>query len=237
MTHSLRKAAVAVWTAALLLGCAGKPTGDGRQELEMVDEAAAILSEITTIPDKGLPRALLRNAAGIAVIPRVLKAGFVVSGRHGRGVMSVRTRDGAWSNPTFIAVTGGGVGLQAGVQSTDIVLVFKNSRSVDGIVNGAFTLGADASVAAGPVGRQAEAATTPRLNAEIYSYSRSRGLFAGVALDGAALSIDHNANEIIYGVGTTSPAIFAGDVGRVPPEIVDFRDLIEEQLAAQSTAG
>lgn len=218
----------------LAIGCAGRPAGNGDDQLAMVAEATQVLGDVTSVPEKGLPRAILRDAAGIAVIPRVWKAGLVVSGRHGRGVMSIRGPDGVWTNPTFIAVTGGGVGFQAGVQKSDIVLVFKNSRSVDGIVDGAFTLGADASVAAGPVGRQIEAATTPTLNAEIYSYSRSRGLFAGVALDGAALSIDHTANELVYGAGTTSPDIFESRVGRVPRQVVDFRDAIEEQLARQA---
>jgi len=182
-------------------------------------------------PDSRIPASLMRNAYAIAVIPDVLKVGLVFGGRRGEGLISVKTPDDTWSNPSFITLTGGSVGFQIGVQSTDVILVFRTQRGVDSIVHGKFTLGADASVAAGPVGRDAHAATDAQLKAEIYSYSRSRGLFAGVSLSGAVLGIDHDANHAVYGQGATPRRIFAGKVGSVPNPFVDFRDRLEEYTA------
>jgi len=199
------------------------------EELSRVEDAIDVFKQVHAIPEQRIPGWLLKDAEGIAIIPGVIKAGFVVGGRRGKGVLSVRSDQGSWSNPSFITLTGGSIGFQAGVQSTDVILVFKTRRSIEGIVNGKFTLGADASVAAGPVGRQANAATDVKLKAEIYAYSRSRGLFAGVSLDGSALRIHHKANEEVYGKGTTPRRIFAGKTESVPDGIVDFRDLIEEQ--------
>ena len=198
-------------------------------QIARVEDALQVMQEIVEVPEKSISARLLRNAVGIAVIPGVVKAGFVVGGRRGHGVLSVRGDDATWSNPTFITLTGGSIGFQAGVQSTDIVLVFKSRRSIEGIVNGTFTLGADASVAAGPVGREAKAATDSELRAEIYSYSRSRGLFVGVSLEGSSLKIDHDSNESVYGRNTTPRQIFADTIETVPATIVDFRDLLEEQ--------
>lgn len=203
----------------------------GEEEIARADNAVRVLKEIMQAPDKAIPHDLLQNAYAIAVIPDVIKAGFVIGGRHGEGLISVKTREGTWSNPSFISLTGGSVGFQAGVSSTDVVLVFRTQRGVDSIVHGKFTLGADASAAAGPVGRTAQASTDAQLKAEIYSYSRSRGLFAGVALDGSALSIDHDANQAVYGDGVTPRRIFEGGVSNVPNAVVDFRDRLEEYTA------
>ena len=190
--------------------------------------AVRVLSDIMQAPDKAIPRDLLRNARAIAVIPDVLKVGFIFGGRRGEGLISVKSPDGTWSNPSFITMTGGSIGFQAGVSSTDVILVFRTQRGVDSIVRGKFTLGADASAAAGPVGRTANASTDAQLKAEIYSYSRSRGLFAGVALDGSALRIDYDANAAIYGAGITPRRIFEGGVSNVPVPVVNFRDRLEE---------
>lgn len=187
-----------------------------------------VLNEIMQAPDKSIPQDLLRDAKAIAVIPDVLKVGFVFGGRRGEGLISVKGPDGTWSNPSFVTVTGGSIGFQAGVSSTDVVLVFRTQRGVDSIVNGKFTIGADAAAAAGPVGRTATASTDAQMKAEIYSYSRSRGLFAGVAIDGAALRIDYDANEAVYGSGVTPRRIFEGGVSNVPGAVVDFRDRLEE---------
>jgi lipid-binding SYLF domain-containing protein len=200
-------------------------------EVTRTEDAVRVLNEIMAAPDKRVPDAMLSKAEAIAVIPDVIKAGFVVGGRHGRGLLSVRAPDGTWSNPTFVSLTGGSFGFQAGVQSTDVVLVFRSRRGVDSVVNGKFTLGADAAVAAGPVGRNANASTDAQLKAEIYSYSRSRGLFAGVALDGAVLSIDHNANEETYGANVTPRRIFEGSIDHAPDSVVSFRDALEEYSA------
>jgi len=203
----------------------------GEAEQKRAENAVRVLKEVMQAPDKAIPRDLLENAHAIAVVPDVIKAGFVVGGRHGSGLLSVKTRDGTWSNPSFVSLTGGSIGFQAGVSSTDVILVFRTQRGVDSIVHGKFTLGADASAAAGPVGRSAQASTDAQLKAEIYSYSRARGLFAGAALDGSALTIDNSANQAVYGDGVTARRIFDGGVGNVPNAVVDFRDRLEEYTA------
>jgi lipid-binding SYLF domain-containing protein len=194
-------------------------------------DATEVLVEILEIPEHTVPPRLLRDAEAIAVIPDVIKAGFVVGGKHGKGLLSVRGANGAWSNPSFIQLTGGSFGFQAGVQSADVILVFRSRRGVESLVNGKFTLGADASVAAGPVGRNAAAGTDAQLKAEILSYSRARGLFAGVALDGAVLQIDKKANREVYGRNITPRAIFEGRSPRPGDAITEFRDQIEEATA------
>ncbi|HEU4364111.1 MAG TPA: lipid-binding SYLF domain-containing protein [Candidatus Krumholzibacteria bacterium] len=169
---------------------------DEKQELQ---DATDTMREIIGIPEEGIPQALLSESAAVVVVPDVIKAGFVVGGRHGDGVMVVRTEDGSWSNPVFVELTGASVGWQVGVEATDIVLVFKNRDAAWKVLNGEFTLGADGSVAAGPVGRQASAGTGLKLDHEVYSYSRSRGLFAGVSIDGSKLSVNRDANARFYG--------------------------------------
>lgn len=200
----------------------------GEKESQRAREAVTVLDEIMRAPDQAIPERMLADAHAIAVIPNVVKAGFVIGGRAGKGLIAIKAADGTWSHPSYLKLTGASVGFQAGVQATDVVLVFRSQRGVDSIVNGKFTLGADATVAAGPVGRTAQASTDGQLKAEIYSYSRARGLFAGVALDGAVIAIDHRANQAVYGRNTTPRAIFEGRVGGAPGEIVDFRDRLEE---------
>lgn len=159
--------------------------------------ASEVLEALQAIPLKSIPPALLRDAQGVAVVPNVVKAGFVAGARFGHGVALVRLPDGRWSGPIFISLVGGSLGWQAGVSSTDVVLVFKTRRGLDRVLEGKgkLTLGADAAVAAGPLGRQAEAGTDLPLRAEVYSYSRSRGLFVGVSLEGAGLLNNHEANR------------------------------------------
>jgi lipid-binding SYLF domain-containing protein len=156
-----------------------------------------VLEALQAVPERGVPPVLLADAQGVAVIPNVIKAGFVVGGRGGHGVVLTREPDGTWGRPAFVTLGGASVGLQAGIQSTDVVLVFKTRSGLDRVLRGKgkLTLGADVAVAAGPIGRQAEAATDGRLRAEIYSYSRSRGLFAGVSLEGAAINYDYDVNQ------------------------------------------
>ncbi|HJU38807.1 MAG TPA: lipid-binding SYLF domain-containing protein [Tahibacter sp.] len=228
------KPIVRIVMLACALGAAAAHAGEA--ENKRAREATRVLNEIMMAPDRRVPGNLLREAHAVAVIPDVIKAGLVVGGRHGNGVISVKAPDGTWSNPAFISLTGGSIGFQAGVQSTDVVLVFRSQRGVDSIVHGKFTLGADASVAAGPVGRNAQASTDAQLKAEILSYSRARGLFAGVALDGSVLSIDHDADQAVYGDGVTPRRILEGGVGTVPEVVVDFRDRLEEYTAQQEPA-
>ena len=220
-------------TAALFAGQAIA----GPKEDERATNAVRVLNEIQRIPENGIPDKLLDEGKAIIVIPDTLKAGLVIGGRRGHGLMSVKNPDGSWSQPVFVKLTGGSIGFQAGVQSSDVVLVFRNDRSLDSIVNGKVTLGADAGVAAGPVGRNASAATDGQLKAEIWSWSRARGLFAGVALDGAVLSIDDDANEWAYGRDSTPRMIFEGRQKERPSNaVVDFRDRLEEATNAARVA-
>ena len=168
------------------------------KEDRKISNAIEVLNDLSAIPEKGIPPALFANVYGIAIIPSVLKVGFVATGRYGTGILLVRTKSNRWSNPSFIYLAGAGFGFQIGAQSTDIVLVFKSQKSVDAITGGKITLGGDISVAAGPVGRLAGAGTDIMLNAEIYSYSRNRGFFAGISLEGAVLNIDKGANINFY---------------------------------------
>lgn len=174
-------------------------------EEDRIYSAIEVIEEMVKIPEEGIPEALLSKAYGIAIIPKVIKAAWVIGGRYGKGVLLVRKTTGEWSQPCFIRIAGGSVGWQIGVQSADIILVFKRRKSVDSITEGKITLGADASIAAGPVGRRAEASTDIELEAEIYSYSKSRGLFAGVSIEGAAIQIDEEANSNFYKRDYVSP--------------------------------
>lgn len=216
---------------AMLAMLASTPAHAGRKEQKRAETALAVLKQVQSTPDSEIPASLLSKAYAIAVIPEVVKVGFVIGGRRGKGLISVRQTDGTWSNPAYITVTGGSFGFQAGVQSADIILVFRTPRGVDNLVSGKFTLGADASVAAGPVGRQAAAATDGELKAEILAYARARGLFAGVALDGSILAVDYDAIERVYGKGTSPRALFEGRTRGAPGFIIDFRDQLEEQTS------
>ena len=218
---------------AVLVLAAALPAIAGEVEDQRARDASRVLSEILRIPEDSIPAKMLEESQAIAVIPNVVKAGFVVGGRRGRGLIAIRGKDGTWSNPAFITLTGGSFGFQAGVQSADVILVFRSKRGVDSIVNGKFTLGADASVAAGPVGRSAQASTDEQLKAEIFSYSRARGLFAGVSLDGTRLGIDNKSNQATYGNGYTARAIFEGRAGSGTDAVVGFRDKLEESTVRQ----
>lgn len=220
----------------LALGLAA-PAVAGVTEDERARNALRVLTDIQAIPESSIPDILFDEAKAIVVVPDTLKIGLVLGGRRGHGLVSVKTPEGTWSNPSFVKLTGASIGFQAGVQSSDVVLVFTSQRGLDSIVNGKITLGADASVAAGPVGRTTGLATDGQLKAEIWSWSRARGLFAGVALDGAVLSIDDAANQAVYGPGTTPRMIFEGRAGqRASDAVVSFRDQLEEATATARAA-
>jgi lipid-binding SYLF domain-containing protein len=181
----------------LITACSERSEAQTHED-NTIAASQAVINELIAVPLKGIPRSLLSDAHAVAVIPGVIKGGFVIGARYGKGVILQRTPDGGWQAPMFMTLTGGNVGWQAGVQSTDVVLVFKTKKSVDRILTGKLTLGGDAAIAAGPVGREASAATDSRLGAEIYSYSRSRGLFVGVSIDGSVLKADAMANASYY---------------------------------------
>lgn len=215
--------------AALLMALVTGSAVAGPVEDQRARNALRVLSDIQQIPESAIPDKLFDDARAIVIVPDTVKIGLVVGGRRGHGLVSVKTADGTWSNPSFVKLTGGSIGLQAGVQSADVVLVFRSDRGLDSIVNGKLTLGADAGVAAGPMGRNAATATDGQLKAEIWSWSRARGLFAGVALDGAVLSIDDAANESVYGRDTTPRMIFESRLNAAPSnDVVAFRDQLEE---------
>lgn len=203
--------------------------------------SSQVLDELMRMPEQNIPTWLLERAHAIAVIPSVIKVGLGIGGRRGKGVLVVRKDNGGWSNPVFVNLTGGSFGFQVGVQSTDVVLVFTSRQSIEGIVGGKVTLGADASVAAGPVGRQSSAATDIGLTAQVYSYSRASGLFAGVALDGSALTIDNSSNGSYYNrPGILASEIIRSDAPAAPVSSQSFISAVHRAVtgtpAAQSAA-
>ena len=202
-----------------------------------VDTATGVLDEIMSVPAKQIPQYLLADAHGVAIIPNVVKGGFVVGVRHGRGVALIRDDMGQWNPPIFVSLTGGSVGWQAGIQSTDVVLIFRTRKSIDGLMSGRLTVGVDAAVAAGPVGRQAAAATDTSLGAEILSYSRSRGLFAGVSLDGSLMQLDHAAGSAYYHtpiVGANGQAI--RPLNTAPPSAIRLMNRLAEYSGSPQIA-
>ncbi|WP_212768212.1 lipid-binding SYLF domain-containing protein [Larkinella sp. C7] len=168
-----------------------------QKESAKLEAANTIVTEFSQMKE-AIPRQLLDLSEGIVIIPKLINAGFVVGGKRGKGIALVRNKQGDWSDPVFVTLTGGSFGFQIGVQAVDLVLVFKSSKTLLDMSSGSFTLGGDLSVAAGPMGRSSTASTDSKLEAEVYSYSRSKGLFAGITLNGAALSVDRDANTAFY---------------------------------------
>ncbi|MEI8070168.1 MAG: lipid-binding SYLF domain-containing protein [Planctomycetota bacterium] len=198
----------------------------GAQEVQTVVGARNALDQFFVIPMESVPPSMLAAAEGIAIFPNMIKGGFILGVNYGKGVLVVRNADRTWSAPVMVTMGGGSVGFQVGVQSADIVLVFATPRSLTGILTGQkVTLGADASIAVGPVGRTANAGTDVKLGAEIYSYARSRGLFLGVSLGGADISVDHNADSMLYGrFGVTPTDVFQGRGLSMHREVLDLID-------------
>ena len=171
---------------------------DNRDEVELVQKSMDVLRDLTKVPEEGIPRDLLNRAEGIVVIPSLVKGGFIVGAKHGKGLMSSKTSSG-WSAPAVVKMTGGSIGWQIGVESVDLVLLVMNKNGIDQLLQDKFTIGGDLSVAAGPVGRNASAGTNAQANAGLLAYSRAKGLFAGATLEGAALHSDNDDNEAMYG--------------------------------------
>lgn len=187
--------------------------GDSTKVVERVHEAGRVLDEIMAAPDKGIPKNLLSGAHCIAIVPSMKKGGFILGAQYGKGVVVCRSSGGSgWTGPSTVRVEGGSVGLQAGGAATDLVLLVMNERGSEKLMESEFTLGGDATVAAGPVGRSAEAQTDAYMHAKILAYSRSRGVFAGVALEGATLRSDDRDNEALYGKAVTHKQILKGEV-------------------------
>jgi lipid-binding SYLF domain-containing protein len=207
------------------------------REEKRVADAADVVDQLSRIPEKSIPPSLLSRAYAVAVIPNVVRAAFGLGARRGKGVLVVRQDDNSWSNPAFVTLTGGSFGWQIGAESADVILVFKTRKGVDGIANGKLTLGANASVAAGPVGRQTGIATDIEFRAEVFSYSRTRGLFAGVALEGAGVTMDRKANAAFYGSTTMTPEKIFVSSPNIAPDIANtFVQVLTAQTARLPTS-
>jgi lipid-binding SYLF domain-containing protein len=200
-----------------------------KQEARVAD-ATDVIDQLLRIPEQTIPPTLLSRAYAIAVVPNVVKVGFGIGARRGKGILVVRRDDNSWSNPAFVTLTGGSFGWQIGAQSTDIVLVFKTRKGVENIANGKLTLGADAAIAAGPVGRQGAVATDATFRSEVFSYSRSRGLFAGVSLEGAGVTMDRKSNAAFYGSASITPEqIFESSPNAAPDIANNFVQVLTAQ--------
>jgi lipid-binding SYLF domain-containing protein len=202
----------------------GPNTKEGAKQ---ANKAAKVLNEIMGTPDKGIPRDLLGKAHCVAVFPDVVKAAFIFGGSGGRGVASCRTPSG-WSAPAFFELKGGSVGLQIGGESTDFVLLIMNESGMKSLLSDKFELGGEASVAAGPVGRTTSASTDVKLDAEILSYSRSKGLFGGLSLKGSVISPDKSDMKGTYGEGVTAQTVLGANKNRAPAEVQVFPNTVTQ---------
>jgi len=221
----------AAW--AVVLGTVTFARADDPKHVERINEAAQVLREIHAIPDKDIPQELWERAACAIVIPDLKKAAFIVGGEYGKGLMSCR-RGGAWSSPVFMELEKGSWGLQIGAQEIDLVLLVMNAKGIDKLLSNKVQLGAEASVAAGPVGRDARAGTDAQMKAEILSYSRAQGLFAGIDISGGVLRPDVSDTEDLYGKGVSPRAIVMDGKGKTPPEARPFMDALGRGVAATS---
>ncbi len=215
--------------AVLSLSSFGWAASDREATTDRLDHAGKVLNEIMSAPDKGIPEEVLEHAKCIAVVPHMLKGGFVLGAENGRGVTTCRTANG-WSAPAFFTVTGGSFGFQIGVEGVDLVLIIQNEKGMEQLIGSKFEIGADASAAAGPVGRHASADTDWKLNTEILTYSRARGAFAGVALKGSAVRRDDDSTEAIYGHDISTRRILQGEVA-VPEAAHEFLDAVRDAKA------
>jgi lipid-binding SYLF domain-containing protein len=197
-------------------------------EAQRVAESIRVLQEIMDAGDRSVPRSIMQKAQAIAIFPSLLKGGFIVGGQHGRGVLSAKDpKTGTWSSPAFLTITGGSLGAQIGAQAVDLLLVVQNRRGLEQLVSNQFKIGADASVAAGPVGRDASAATDIQMRAQILSYSRTRGLFAGVTLNGSTIRQDRDANDRFYGMGYRTGQIVFEQLGEAPKPVEEWKGLLD----------
>ena len=212
------------------LGWAGTAKEDATDRLE---NATSVVHEIMSAPDNGIPEEVLEHAKCVAVVPHMVKGGFVFGGKHGKGVASCRTADG-WSAPAFITISGGSWGLQIGLEGVDLVMIIQNEKGMQKLLDSNFKIGADASAAAGPVGRHASAGTDWKMDTEILTYSRAKGAFAGLTLEGASVRQDSDSRKAIYGRKVTTRALL---LGKVPAPAVTHPFLAEIRKAkAQAVA-
>jgi lipid-binding SYLF domain-containing protein len=222
--------ACAALVGAVLVGAAGLARAQS-EEAAVVRDASAVFAEIVSAPDRSIPKAILDRAQAIAVFPSLMRAAFIVGGQHGHGIISARDpKTGTWSAPAFVTITGGSFGAQVGGEAIDLVLVILNERGFNNLLRNEFKIGGEASAAAGPVGRSAEAATDVQLRAQILSYSRSRGLFAGLAVNGSSIHADENANQRMYGQPYSTRDIVVDGKGGSPEAIGLWKDTLGKYL-------
>jgi lipid-binding SYLF domain-containing protein len=226
MTRSVHPAAAALAIGLALCSLAA-PAGSDDTAAARVDLARDAFRELMKTPDRGVPEALLKGCKGIAIFPHVVKGAFMVGARYGKGVVVCRDSAGHWSPPAFFTLVGGSVGWQIGAEATDIVLVFMSTRGTRSLLESQFTLGGNLSVAAGPIGRSAEASTDAKFNAEIYSYAKSKGAYAGISLEGAQIAADSKSNQAFYGAAVpTGTILFDLKVPRRPPQVARLHQVL-----------
>ena len=215
--------------ALLSLSSIGWAGSNREATTDRLDHAGRVIHEIMAAPDKGIPQEVLEHAKCIAVVPHMLKGGFVFGAENGRGVATCRTANG-WSAPAFFTITGGSWGLQIGVEGVDLVMIIQNEEGMKHLINSNFELGGDASAAAGPVGRHASADTDWKLNTEVLTYSRAKGLFAGLTLTGAAIRRDEDSTEATYGHDVTTRHILNGEEA-IPASAQSFIEAVRDAKA------
>ena len=211
----IRKSLILALTIGLFLSTFAMAEDEPSEQVKRLDASAAVLDEIMGTPDKGIPEEILGSAECVAVIPSMVKIGFIFGGRHGRGLATCRTKSG-WSAPAPFTVTGGSWGLQIGGEAVDVVMLAMNDQGMAKMLTSKFKIGADASAAAGPVGRHVAAETDWKMKAEILTYSRARGVFAGITVNGASIKQDKDGTRILYGKMIPAAQILKGEVA--PPE-------------------
>lgn len=224
MVRCMKK--VMTFVAVLSLTSIAWAGTDREATVDRMDHAGSALHEIMAAPDSGIPQEVLEHAKCVAVVPHLLKGGFIFGGQNGRGVATCKTKDG-WSAPIFFSITGGSFGLQIGVEGVDLVMIIQDERGMKQLLSSKFEIGADASAAAGPVGRHVSANTDWKMNAEILTYSRAKGAFAGVALKGASIRHDEDSTKAIYGRNVSNHRILSGQVA-VPASAHSFLDAVRD---------
>jgi lipid-binding SYLF domain-containing protein len=224
-------AACLVLGTPMLAARQDKQTKDNKDEVELVQKSMDVLQKLTTVPEDGIPKELLERAEGIIVIPSLVKGGFIVGAKHGKGLVSAKS-GGTWSPPAIVKMTGGTIGWQIGVESVDLVLLVMNRKGIDQLLQDKFTIGGDLSIAAGPVGRNAQAAINAQANAGILAYSRAKGLFAGATLEGGALHGDDDDNAALYGRELTLKEIVLESAPntRTPPIVETWRSMLKNTM-------
>ena len=222
------------WIAILAVSSAANVIAADENGTQRLKASADVLQEVMGTPDKAIPSDLFHKAYCVVVIPSMKKAGFVFSAKYGRGYASCRTESGTWSAPAAMRIEGGGFGLQAGGSATDVVMLVMSKKGMNGILSSKFTLGGEAAAAAGPVGREATAQTDATMHADILSWSRSRGIFGGVSLQGATLRADEEADSALYGQTVNSKDVLSGQVKDPAPD--PFTSALTEYGGTQRTS-